>query len=117
MKNNKNINVAVFTVCNINYLPKALVLGESLYNNNNINLKIFVFDKKQKLDKIPKYISLEWVEDLGLENWKRYAFLYDIIEFSTSLKPYISIKLLKDYEKVIFFLIQISSSVQKLIQL
>jgi hypothetical protein len=95
-------NLAVFTVCNIAYLPKALVLADSLALHHQTKLKVILFDKKQELTPQPTTVDITWLEDLGFDEWKQLAFMYDIIEFSTSLKPYIALKLLETYSKVIF---------------
>lgn len=95
-------DLAVFTVCNIAYLPKALVLADSLREHNQSRLHIVLFDKKQDLKPHPETVDITWVEDLGLPEWKQLAFTYDIIEFSTSLKPFIALKLLDKHKKVIF---------------
>ena len=97
-----NADLAVFTVCNIAYLPKALVLADSLLEHQQTRLNIVLFDKKQDLKPYPESVDIIWVEDLGVAEWKQLAFIYDIIEFSTSLKPYIALKLLDKYAKVIF---------------
>lgn len=95
-------DLAVFTVCNIAYLPKALVLADSLLEHAHIRLNVILFDNKQDLNLRPQTVDITWVEDLGLSEWKQLAFTYDIIEFSTSLKPYIALKLLEKYARVIF---------------
>ena len=92
----------VFTVCNIAYLPKALVLSDSLHEHHKQRLKVILFDKKQDLEPCPERLDIIWVEDLGLPEWRKLAFIYDIIEFSTSLKPFIALKLLENYSRVIF---------------
>jgi len=97
-----NQDLAVFTVCNIAYLPKALVLADSLREHNQTRLNVILFDKKQDLNPHPEMVDITWVEDLGLPEWKQLAFIYDIIEFSTSLKPYIALKLLEKHVRVIF---------------
>ena len=97
-----NQDLAVFTVCNIAYLPKALVLADSLREHNQTRLKVILFDRKQDLNPHPEAVDITWVEDLGLQEWKQLAFIYDIIEFSTSLKPYIALKLLETHARVIF---------------
>lgn len=97
-----NQDLAVFTVCNIAYLPKALVLADSLREHNQTRLNVILFDKKQVLSPHPETVDITWVEDLGLPEWKQLAFIYDIIEFSTSLKPYIALKLLETHARVIF---------------
>lgn len=99
---NKN-NYAIFTVCNLNYLSKALVLGDSIVKYSGVKLKIYLFDKKQVLNADYKNVEIVWMEDLNVPNYSHLAFKYDIIEFSTSLKPYITLLLLEDFEKVVFF--------------
>ncbi|MCA4961873.1 putative nucleotide-diphospho-sugar transferase [Pseudomonas sp. Y24-6] len=98
----ENTGYKVFTVCNLAYLPKALVLAESLAAFNHPKLKIFIFDKKIEGDLPHDLADFEWVEDLGLENFSHYAFKYDITEFSTSLKPWLALRLLESAQKVIF---------------
>lgn len=95
-------NFAVFTVCNIAYLPKALVLAESLFKFHEMKLEVILFDEKQDFDFPPEHINIHWVQDLGVPRWRELAFMYDIIEFSTSLKPFIALQLFKQYQKVVF---------------
>jgi hypothetical protein len=92
----------VFTVCNIAYLPKALVLADSLRRHAGKQLKVVLFDRKRTFKYPVDAVDITWVEDLGVERWEELAFLYDIIEFTTSLKAYIASSLLKRHEKVIF---------------
>jgi len=98
----KTKTVAVFTVCNIAYLPKALVLAESLMVHSNIKLKVYLFDRKQDFTYPAESIDLIWIEDIGVPKFNELAFMYDIIEFSTSLKPFISLNLLQKYDSVVF---------------
>lgn len=102
MSKTSNSSLAVFTVCNIAYLPKALVLADSLALHHQTKLNVVLFDKKQQLKPHPTTVDILWLEDLGFLEWKQLAFVYDIIEFSTSLKPFIALKLLESHEKVIF---------------
>lgn len=95
-------DLSVFTVCNIAYLPKALVLADSLVRHQNIKLNIVLFDKKRELPNLLGAANIIWLEDLGFPGWRKLAFMYDIIEFSTSLKPFIALELLKTSHKVIF---------------
>lgn len=97
-----NDSCVVFTVCNITYLPKALVLAESLKKFDNRKLKVFLFDKKQAFEYPRDMVEVIWIEDLNVPRLYEMAFTYDIIEFSTSLKPFISSLLLTDHESVIF---------------
>lgn len=93
---------SVFTVCNIAYLPKALVLGESLRRHTGKQLNVVLFDRKQNFRHPEGEVNIIWVEDLGVERLQELAFLYDIIEFSTALKPFVARKLLQQYSKVVF---------------
>lgn len=95
-------NFAVFTVCNIAYLPKVLVLADSLHHFQGKKLNVVIFDEKKELNQFDDRLNIFWVGELGLANWQELAFMYDIIEFSTSLKPFIALKLLKQYKKVVF---------------
>lgn len=95
-------NFAVFTVCNIAYLPKALVLAESVQRLAGKKLNVVLFDRKQDFRHPSEEINVLWIEDLGLDKLDELAFLYDIIEFSTSLKPFVARMLLQRHEKVIF---------------
>lgn len=92
-----------FTVCNVAYLHKALSLAESYYINIGEKINIFLFDKKRNLSELTTLANIFWIEELPIKNLEQLAFKYDIIEFSTSLKPYLAIHLLQTYEKVLFF--------------
>lgn len=93
---------AIFTVCNLAYLPKALVLAESLVKFDQPKLKIYIFDRKVEIDLPTDLAEFYWVEEIGLANVRQYAFKYDIVEFSTSLKPWITLKLLEQHDNIIF---------------
>ena len=95
--------VSIFTVCNVAYLDKAMVLSESLYKHNNLKLEIFLFDKKREISINQDYCNIHWVEELNVLNFSIFSFKYNVIELTTSLKPYITLLLLKYSKKVIFF--------------
>lgn len=92
----------VFTVCNLAYLPKALALAESVLKHNNKKLKIYLVEKKQNIDLTNLPAEFIWIEDVGVPNFYQLAFKYDIIEFSTCVKPFITLKLLEKVNKVVF---------------
>lgn len=102
MNENYKQEYAIFTVCNLAYLPKALVLAESVLKYNNLKLIIFIIDKKNAADFSDIEADMVWIEDMNIPNFYELAFKYDIIELSTSLKPYLTLKLLEKYDKVIF---------------
>jgi hypothetical protein len=93
---------AIFTVCNIAYLPRALVLARSIYEHERSVLHIYIFDEKRHLPQLPNYAILHWPEDFFGPYDRILAFKYDIVEFTTALKPSITLSLLKDYPSVIF---------------
>jgi hypothetical protein len=92
----------VFTVCNLAYLPKALVLAESLLKSDNVRLKIYIIDRKVDNDLSVIDADIIWIEDCGISNLYQLAFKYDITEFSTSIKPFLTLRLLTQFEKVVF---------------
>ena len=90
----------VFTVCSVNYLAKAVVMMESI--TDNVDRVIFLADKKRVLNNNIGNIKIIFTEDLGIDRYYELAFKYNIIEFNTSVKPYIAMSLLQDYHKVIY---------------
>lgn len=95
-------NVAIFTVCNLAYLPKALVLAKSVRQFSGQRLHIFLIDRKIDCDVSGFDAELIWIEDCAVANLSRLAFMYDIVELSTALKPLITLNLLNKFEGVIF---------------
>ena len=99
----KNINdKAVFTVCNVAYLDKAMVLAHSLYEHTNIKIDIFIFDKKEPSIFKNDVCNFHWIEDLEVPEFKYLSFKYTVIELTTALKPWLALNLLKENSKVIF---------------
>lgn len=92
----------IFTVCNIAYLPKALVLAQSVKKHTNSNLKVVIFDRKTDFKHPNDIAEIIWVEDCNVPQLSELAMLYDIIEFSTSLKPYLALRFLEQAESVVF---------------
>jgi hypothetical protein len=93
---------AVFTVANLAYLPKALVLAESLLKFDKVRLNIYIIDRKVNIVLPESQANFIWIEDVGFADLYELAFKYDITEFSTSLKPRLTLKLLEQFKKVIF---------------
>lgn len=96
-----NMNVA-FTICAKNYFAQALTLKKSfLKNNPDCDFYIFLSDLVVEDDTIESNV-IQLVEN-WLPNWNEMAFKYNVIEFSTSIKPFCFRKLfLQGYEKVIY---------------
>ena len=91
-----------FTICAKNYLAQAFTLRESFYRHNpNCDFFIFLSDDLGELTDESKHFIL--LDDSWIYNWKQMAFKYNVIEFSTSIKPFCFNKLFKEgYEKVIY---------------
>lgn len=90
-----------FTICAKNYLAQAFSLKESfLKYNNNFEFYIFLSDLKGS-NLVPDDVfelDEKWIPD-----WKVMAFKYNVIEFSTSIKPFCFNKLfIAGYDKIVY---------------
>lgn len=97
-----NKQVAFFTVCNISYFPRAIVLAKSLYKTEGIKLIIYIADGKAAGLPLMEYYEIRWLSEEGIPCFKHLAFMYDVTEFCTCVKPYLTIKLLRDFQYVIY---------------
>lgn len=95
---------AAVTICSTNYLAKALVLQQTYQEHHpNDDFFLVLVDRKDpalRLD-VPRG-QVVWIEDLGLPDFRRHAFAYDIIELNTSVKPSVLSWLLERYESAIY---------------
>lgn len=91
----------VFTICAKNYLAQALTLKDSVIRHNpEIDFYLFLSDLAD--DDIPKEEIIE-LDKSWLPKWEEMAFKYNVIEFSTSIKPFCFKKLFSEgYNKVIY---------------
>ena len=99
----KKIKSIAYTVTNYAYLHKAIALKKSFQKNNNLRLRIFLFEEKNNIPNNIYSNEYEFLSDLKIHNYYQLAFKYNVTEFTTSLKPTISLKLLEKYDKVLFF--------------
>lgn len=95
-------NVAVFSVCSVCYLPKALVLAESVFRMDNIKTVIYLIDRKGPAVQESQFADIRWIEDEGIPDFYNLAFKYDVTELSTCVKPMLAERLLANHSKVIF---------------
>jgi hypothetical protein len=95
-------DVSVFTVCNVAYLSKALVLAESLYATTKVRLKIFIFDQERLISTFGVPCDIIWIENIDFSDLRKLAFKYDVTEFTTALKPTLALRLLEASSKVVF---------------
>ncbi len=84
------------TICTIvarNYLPQARVLAESFGSiHPDGRMVVLVFDDlHREVDPTAEPFEVLWLDDLGIDvsEFHRMAMIYDIMEFATSLKPWL----------------------------
>jgi hypothetical protein len=95
-------SVLIYTVCSICYLPKALVLSKSVYQNSKNQVIIYLVDKKNSIVQDYPWAQIRWIEDENIPDLYNLAFKYDVTEFSTCIKPLLALRLLELSSKVIF---------------
>ena len=93
-------NNVIFTVCAKNYLAQALTLKQSV-EETNPDVKFFIFlSDDVEGEELPEVILLD---DNWIPQWRKMAFKYNVIEFSTSIKPFCIDYLFNNgYENVLY---------------
>jgi len=99
-------NTAIFTISSNNYFAFAKTLLQSVREfHNDVDLFFLLADETAD-DKILNDNDLFHVclvKDIGIQDYKKMAFAYNIIEFNTSIKPFfINYLFNKGYKKVIY---------------
>ena len=97
---------AAFTIVAKNYVPYALVLAESfLEHNPNSSFYCVVVDEEVA----PSALASKGVKFIGfpsisarLDDFWLMSTMYDVTEFSTSLKPFVLEYLLDDHDVVLY---------------
>lgn len=96
---------AIFTICAKNYLAQAKTLGESVLTHcPKADFYILLSDEIKDEDiKCSKFNVVE-AKNIGIKKFYEMAYKYDVIEFSTSIKPFFLEKLIneKKYDKVLY---------------
>lgn len=96
---------AVFTICSKNYLGQAMALRESFLSvHSDVDFFLILMDKKEE-NYIPETFERSevlWAEDLPINDYWKHAMKFDIIEWSTNVKPFAAQMLLQTYEKVLY---------------
>jgi len=100
----QNSRRAAFTICARNYFAQALLLARSYGKHNpGCDFHIVLVDRRD-----PRFgerfadVSVTWVEDVGLPDFFANAFRFDVIEFSTNVKPHCFSQLLAQYDQVLY---------------
>ena len=94
--------IGYFTVTNYGYLHKALALKDSLLQLGILDFKIFMFDDPKNIPNNKYQNDYIIINKSHHVDYLKLAFKYDVVEFTTSLKPTLTLKLLEKYRKVIF---------------
>jgi hypothetical protein len=94
------------TILARNYLPSALVLGDSLRRHRTENpLVVFLTDATPETE-LPEIEGVRWMYPASLDLPGRtvleLAMSYDLVEFATALKPLVLMALLRDHEEVVY---------------
>ena len=97
-------DTAAVTICATNFLGKALVLRNSyLAVHPESDFYILIIDKKHtRVHERAPDVRILWAEDLGIAGFLHYAFKFDVIELSTSVKPVVLSLLLVHYNRVLY---------------
>ena len=81
----------VYTSICMNYLPKALVLGDSLKKHNK-NIRFFVILVEKEIPEFWPDIANDIIDevilakDLGFDDFNKFIFKHSLVEASTSIK-------------------------------
>jgi len=95
---------AVFTILSRNYLGQALALKESFLRfNPGVDFYVVLMDRRtSEVVEALGGLDVVWAEDLPIEDYWRHAFKFDVIEWSTNVKPFAAKWLLERHEKVLY---------------
>jgi glycosyltransferase involved in cell wall biosynthesis len=96
-----------FTIVAHNYIPLARVLGRSFAANHpEIDFYIVVVDHPTRTRLLSSehftFVAITDI-DFGSEGFEMMATIYDVMEFSTSVKPFALRHFLKRYECALYF--------------
>jgi len=94
---------AIFTIAAKNYLAHAKTLGDSIKKfHPECRFTILLSDEIDGEDLGNDFEIIE-SKNIGIVDFEKMAFQYDVIEFSTSIKPFFIKKLFNEgYEKVLY---------------
>lgn len=102
------MKICATTIVSANYVAYARVLGESVREHfASADFAILVVDRRTPATEaavrtLPGRVI--WAEDLGLPDFERLAYQFDILELNTALKPTLLSKLLGEgYDAAIYW--------------
>jgi len=99
----REMRLAYFTACSVNYLKKAVAMSLSLLDYEpNAHVYIVLVDSKREIVIDESKVKILWAEDLDWPNYKKNAFKYNVIELNTAIKPHVTLRLFEKYDRVIY---------------
>ena len=98
--------VAIFTICSNNYMPFARVLMESVRRwHPEAALFVCLCDESVVWDGLYEGpFRVVEASELGIPDFRRMSFQYDIMELNTAVKPFMFDRLMDDGHDVILYL-------------
>lgn len=99
--------IHVFTSAAFNYIPKVRMLFQSLRKHHpewRLNL-VLADEMRPNVDLSQEPFDRIWVaSDLGIPDWRGWAYCHSIVELATAIKPFMLAHLLKlpECQKVIY---------------
>jgi hypothetical protein len=95
---------AAFTICARNYFAQALLLHRSFQAHHpEADFHVVLVDRRDDAfaARFPQ-VRITWVEEIGLPNFAAHALRFDVIEFSTNVKPHCLSLLLDQYQTAMY---------------
>lgn len=96
---------AICTIVSLNYLAQALNLTRNVREfHSEIEIHILIVDKtedaevKQKIQKYSDLAEIEYVSEIGIDDFDDMVKRYGVVEMNTAVKPYFMEYLLKKYK-------------------
>lgn len=98
------MKTAVFTIGSKNYFAYVKTLMQSLEASNPQmdRFAVVVDELDEEFESVSMNFSLVTLDELELPDPNCFKFRYDIMEFNTAVKPYVFLRLFKDYDRVIY---------------
>jgi hypothetical protein len=107
MKEAGTFRVCYATLTTVDFLPRALILRDSIKRCANKDLHILLVDHPNNASEISSQISYRLIslDEIGCPQWPHMSFYYNKFEFSCSLKSFLILHCLRklQYDAVLFF--------------
>ena len=94
----------IFTICSLNYFAQAKNLMRSVREHEpDVTRYIVVVDRKSSAPLADSGLAnLLWYEDLGIEAAEVKAFIFNVIELNTNVKPTVMRRLLESHDQCVY---------------